>query len=66
MRMGVRGGRLELGVRESFLEEVAHQPGPRGGGPGLDTSDLGGRAFPAFPMPRPGDYSLGLLWPHAG
>lgn len=28
MRMGVIGGQLELGVRESFLEEVAHQPAP--------------------------------------
>lgn len=63
--MDVRGGRLELGVRESFLEEVAHQPGPRGGDPGLETADLGGRAFPAFSMPRPRGHNLGLLWPRA-
>lgn len=67
MRMGVMGGgRIKPGVRESFLEEVAHQPGPRGGDPGLETADLGGRTFPAFLMPRPGGHSLGLHWPHPG
>lgn len=64
--MGVIGGQIELGFRESFLEETAHQPGPKGGGPDLEMADLGGRALLAFPMPRPGGYSPGLPWPHGG
>lgn len=36
---GVVGDWLELGVRESFLEEVVHQLGPGGGRPGLEMAD---------------------------
>lgn len=39
--MGVIEGWIELRVRESVLQEVAPQPGPTGGGPGLETADLG-------------------------